>query len=215
MQTAMLLFPGFTALDAFGPYHALAHIPGYEFAFVAEHAGPVTDGGKITIVAQLGIEDLDQVDLLVVPGGIPAITMARTGHRLIEWIRAIHPTTQWTASVCTGALMLGAAGVLDGLPATTHWYCHDELGNYGAIPTDRRVVEAGKVMTAAGVSAGIDMALMLTERLAGTAYAQATQLDMEYDPQPPFDAGHPRSAPTEVTQWLSGMYDSMLRPSGP
>lgn len=211
MQTAMLLFPGFTALDAFGPYHALAHLPDYEFSFVAEHAGPVSDGGKITIEAQKSIDDLDHVDLLVVPGGIPAITMARSGHALIDWIRAVHPTTHWTTSVCTGALMLGAAGILDGLPATTHWYCHAELADYGAIPTDQRVVEAGKVITAAGVSAGIDMALLVTEHIAGLDYAQATQLDMEYDPQPPFQAGHPRSAPPEVTTWLTGMYDAMLR----
>jgi transcriptional regulator GlxA family with amidase domain len=212
MQIAMLLFPGFTALDAFGPYHALAHIPGYDFAFVAEHHGLVTDGGKISMEVQRSIDDIGQVDLLVVPGGIPAITMARTGHVLVDWIRAIHPTTQWTTSVCTGALMLGAAGVLEGLPATTHWYSHDEVARYGAIPTDARVVEAGKVITAAGVSAGIDMALALTAKLAGLDYAQATQLDMEYDPRPPFDAGHPRSAPEPVTTWLRGMYDSMVEP---
>jgi transcriptional regulator GlxA family with amidase domain len=110
--------------------------------------------------------------------------------------------------------MLGAAGVLRGLPATTHWYSHAELADYGAIPTDARVVEAGKVITAAGVSAGIDMALMITEKLAGLDYAQATQLDMEYDPHPPFQSGHPRTAPPEVTTWLRGMYDSMLSSPG-
>lgn len=212
-QTAVLLFPGFTALDAFGPYHALAHLPGYELHFVAEHAGPVTDGGKITIEAQLGIDEVDHVDLLIVPGGIPAITMARSGHPLVDWIRAVHPTTEWTTSVCTGALMLGAAGVLDGLPATTHWFSHAELANYGAIPTDERVVRAGKVVTAAGVSAGIDMALYLTEQIVGLAYAQASQLDMEYDPRPPFQSGHPRTAPAEVTAWLSGMYAAMVGPT--
>jgi transcriptional regulator GlxA family with amidase domain len=206
----MLLFPGFTALDAFGPYHALAHLPGREFVFVAEEAGPVSDGGRITVTAQAGIDEIDRCDVLVVPGGIPAVTMARAGHRLVEWIRAVHPTTTWTASVCTGALMLGAAGVLDGLPATTHWYCHDELARYGAIPTNERVVFAGKVVTAAGVSAGIDMALRLTEILADTRYAQATQLDMEYAPEPPFTSGHPSTAPAEVTEWLRSMYDSML-----
>lgn len=210
MRTAMLLFPGFTALDAFGPYHALGHLPGYEFAFVAERAGPVTDGGKITIEAQLGIDEVPSCDLLIVPGGIPAITMGRSGHALVDWIASVHPTTQWTTSVCTGALMLGAAGVLHGLRATTHWYCHAELAAFGAVPTDERVVTDGKVVTAAGVSAGIDMGLLLNERIAGTAYAQATQLDMEYDPQPPLDAGHPRRAPAEVTAWLTGMYDAML-----
>jgi transcriptional regulator GlxA family with amidase domain len=136
--------------------------------------------------------------------------MARSGHRLVDWIAEIHPTTQFTASVCTGALMLGAAGILAGRRATTHWYSHAELADHGAIPTDERVVVDGKIVTAAGVSAGIDMALMLTERIAGTQYAQAAQLDMEYDPQPPLRSGHPRTAPSEVTQWLRGMYDAML-----
>lgn len=215
MKTAMLLFEGFTALDAIGPYHALGALPGWEFAFVAEHAGPVSNGGSFTMEAQLGIDEIGQPDLLVVPGGVAAITLAREGHVLVDWIRDVHPGTTWTTSVCTGALMLGAAGVLDGLPATTHWYSHAELATFGAIPTDQRVVRAGKVITAAGVSAGIDMALTLTALIAGEAYAQAAQLDMEYDPDPPFDSGHPRSAPPEVYSWLKGMYDSMLGPGVP
>jgi transcriptional regulator GlxA family with amidase domain len=209
-RSAMLLFPGFTALDAIGPYHALAALPGHEFSFVAEQPGPVTDGGKVTLHANPGFGEIDHVDLLIVPGGLTAVTMARNGHPLIDWIRRVHPTTTWTTSICTGALMLGAAGVLDGLAATTHWFCHDELATYGAIPTDQRVVRDGKVITAAGVSAGIDMALMLTEIIAGTDYAQAVQLDMEYDPQPPLDAGHPRSAPAAVTTRLRDMYQAML-----
>jgi transcriptional regulator GlxA family with amidase domain len=209
-RSAMLLFPGFTALDAIGPYHALAALPGHEFSFVAEQPGPVTDGGKVTLHANHGIGEIDHVDLLIVPGGLTAVTMARNGHPLIDWIRRVHPTTTWTTSICTGALMLGAAGVLDGLAATTHWFCHDELATHGAIPTDQRVVRDGKVITAAGVSAGIDMALMLTEIIAGTDYAQAVQLDMEYDPQPPLDAGHPRSAPAAVTTRLRDMYQAML-----
>jgi len=209
MRTLMLLFPGFTVLDAFGPYHALGMLPGSEFDFVAEHRGPLTTG-KVTLEVPVSIDDVDSCDLLVVPGGIPAIVMARDGHPLIDWIRQVHPTTTWTTSVCTGALMLGAAGVLDGVRATTHWYSHAELANYGAIPVDERVVVDGKVITAAGVSAGIDMALTLTEMIAGTDYAQATQLDMEYSPEPPLDAGHPRTAPAAVTAWLRAMYDSML-----
>ncbi|HAN36048.1 MAG: DJ-1/PfpI family protein [Actinobacteria bacterium] len=210
MRTAMLLYPGFTALDAIGPYHALAGIPGYEFAFVAEKAGPVSNGGSFTMEAQMSIDELAHVDVLVVPGGVAAIGMARRGHVLVDWIREMHPNTQWTTSVCTGALLLGAAGALRDLPATTHWYSHAELADYGAIPTDARVVEHGKVITSAGVSAGIDMSLVLVERIMGTEYAQAAQLDMEYDPAPPFDAGHPRSAPPAVTAWLKGMYDDML-----
>ena len=209
----MLLYPGFTALDAIGPYHALAHLPGWDFAFVARERGLVSDGGHLTLTVELSIDEVDTCDLLVVPGGIPAVVMARTGHPLVDWIRHVHPTTQWTASVCTGALMLGAAGILDGLPATTHWYCHRELADFGAIPTDARVVTAGKVVTAAGVSAGIDMALQLVERIAGTRYAQGTQLDMEYEPLPPLKSGHPREAPSDVTEWLTGMYDEMLMPA--
>ncbi len=211
--TALLLFPGFTALDAVGPYHALAMLPGYEFQFVAENPGPMSDGGRLTLNAQLGIDDVDHADILIVPGGLAAIAMARTGHSLIEWIRRIHPTTEWTTSVCTGSLMLAAAGVLTGLPATSHWYCHRELADFGAIPTDERVVRAGKVITAAGVSAGIDMSLILTEIVAGTEWAQGVQLDMEYAPEPPFDSGHPTSAPAEVTEMLQAMYDQVLNAS--
>ncbi len=210
MKTAMLLFPGFTVLDAIGPYHALASIPGWEFTFVAERAGPVSNGGSFTMEAPVGIDEIGQPDLLVVPGGVAAIELARSGHVLVDWIREVHPGTTWTTSVCTGALMLGAAGVLKGLPATTHWYCHAELADFGAIPTDARVVRAGKVVTAAGVSAGIDMSLELAALIAGEMFAQAAQLDMEYDPKPPFDSGHPRSAPPEVYAWLKGMYDGML-----
>lgn len=209
-RTAMLLFPGFTALDAIGPYHALAALPGHEFLFVAERAGSISDGAKVTLQVQHSIDDVDHVDLLVVPGGLPAVGMARTGHPLVEWIRRVHPTTTWTTSVCTGALMLGAAGVLEGRAATTHWFCRDELALYGAVPTDQRVVRDGKVVTAAGVSAGIDMALVLTELIAGTDYAHAIQLDMEYDPEPPLDGGHPSKTPHAITDQVRSMYQAML-----
>jgi transcriptional regulator GlxA family with amidase domain len=209
MRTAMLIYPGFTALDAIGPYHAIAGIPGNEVVFVAEQAGPVTDGA-VTLLAQAGIGEVGDVDVLVVAGGVAAITMARHGHPLVEWIREVHPHTQWTTSVCTGALLLGAAGLLQGVPATTHWYSHAELADYGAIPTDARVVEHGKIITAAGVSAGIDMSLVLAERIMGTDHAKAAQLDMEYDPAPPFDSGHPRSAPAGITEALRREYDGAL-----
>ena len=212
-QIAMLLYPGFTPLDAIGPYHALSQFPGYEFTFVAQHAGPVSDGSATIIQAQKSISEINSVDILVIPGGLPAITMARTGDPLIDWIARIHPTTQWTISVCTGALMLGAAGVLKGVPATTHWYSHSELSDYGAIPQDNRVVESGKIMTAAGVSAGIDMSLVLAMRIFGKEFAEKMQLDMEYDPKPPFNAGHPRSAPIEVVSELRSLFDSVLKPN--
>ena len=212
-QIVMLLYPGFTPLDAIGPYHALSQFPGYEFSFVAKSGGPVSDGGATILHAQKSIDEVSSADILVVPGGLPAITMARAGDPLIDWIAKIHPTTEWTISVCTGALMLGAAGLLKAVPATTHWYSHTELSDYGAIPHDERVVESGKIMTAAGVSAGIDMSLVLAERVFGRAFAEKMQLDMEYDPKPPFDAGHPRSAPIEVVSELRSLFDSVLKPN--
>ncbi len=209
-QIAMLIYPGFTPLDAIGPYHALSQFPGYEFSFVAQESGPVSDGCATSLVAQKSIAELSKVEILIVPGGLPAITMARKGDPLIDWIADIHPGTEWTASVCTGALMLGAAGILKDIPATTHWYSHSELQNYGAIPTDKRVVESGKIMTSAGVSAGIDMSLILAERIFGQEFAETMQLDMEYDPKPPFNAGHPRTAPIKVHSKLRDQFDSVL-----
>jgi transcriptional regulator GlxA family with amidase domain len=209
-QIAMLLYPGFTPLDAIGPYHALSQFPGYEFSYVALEAGPISDGTATTLIAQKSISEISSVEILIVPGGLPAITMARAGDPLIDWIAKIHPKTEWTISVCTGALMLGAAGILKDVPATTHWYSHSELKDYGAIPTDERVVEYGKIITAAGVSAGIDMSLTLAMRLFGQEFAETMQLDMEYDPKPPFSAGHPRTAPAKVHAKLRELFDSAL-----
>jgi transcriptional regulator GlxA family with amidase domain len=209
-QIAMLLYPGFTPLDAIGPYHALSQFPGYEFSYVALEAGPISDGTATTLIAQKSISEISSVEILIVPGGLPAITMARAGDPLIDWIAKIHPKTEWTISVCTGALMLGAAGILKDVPATTHWYSHSELKDYGAIPTDERVVEYGKIITAAGVSAGIDMSLTLAMRLFGQEFAETMQLDMEYDPKPPFNAGHPRTAPAKVHAKLRELFDSAL-----
>jgi transcriptional regulator GlxA family with amidase domain len=207
---AMLVYPGLTPLDAVGPYHVLSQFPGYELTFVALNAGEVSDGHGFTLIAQKSLVDIESTDILVVPGGLPAITMARTGAPEIDWIKKIHPTTEWTISICTGALMLGAAGILENLEATTHWYSHAELSNFGAIPTDARVVRSGKVLTSAGVSAGIDMSLTLAAMLFGEEFAQTMQLDMEYDPAPPFSAGHPRSAPQIVTSKLRVLFDSVL-----
>ena len=210
MLIAIALYEGFTVLDAIGPYHALAGVPGHQFTFVAERPGMVSNGGSFSMEVPVGIDEISHVDLLLVPGGLAAITMAEQGGALVDWVRAMHETTTWTTSVCTGSLILGAAGALQGLRATSHWYAREDLARYGAIPTDERVVEDGKVFTAAGVSAGIDLGLTLVSRIAGVDYAQAVQLDMEYDPAPPFDAGHPRSAPEHVTTFVRTMYDGML-----
>ncbi len=210
-SVAIVLYPGLTPLDVAGPYHVISQFPGYEITFVSEKKGPISDGKKFELSAESALSDVTFVDMLVVPGGLPAIKMARSGGPYIEWIRAIHPLTEWTLSICTGALMLGAAGVLQGMKATTHWYSHHELSHYGAQPIDARFVRDGKIMTSAGVSAGIDMSLALASEIFGETFAQSMQLDMEYDPAPPFNAGHPRSAPEEVTAALRDIFDSVVK----
>jgi transcriptional regulator GlxA family with amidase domain len=198
MDIAIPLFDRFTALDAIGPYETLSRLPGARVTFVAAEPGPVaTDNRMLKLVAELALSDLPNPDIVVVPGGIGTRAMMNDA-QLIAWVREAHRTTEWTCSVCTGSLVLGAAGLLDGLEATTHWMAMDALASTGARPTGRRVVEQGKIMTAAGVSAGIDMGLTLAARIAGDKVAQAIQLGIEYDPQPPFDAGSPDKAPDDV-----------------
>ena len=198
MDIAIPLFDRFTALDAIGPYEVLSRLPGHRVTFVAERPGPkTTDNGMLTIVAEKALVDLPHPEIVVVPGGIGTRAMMHDDV-LLAWVRTAHETSRFTCSVCTGSLVLGAAGVLDGLDATTHWASMELLGSTGARPTSRRVVEQGKVITGAGVSAGIDMALTLAARVAGDAVAQAIQLGIEYDPQPPFDSGSLEKAPQEA-----------------
>jgi transcriptional regulator GlxA family with amidase domain len=205
MQIAVAVYDRFTALDAVGPYAVLGNLPGAEVVFVAAERGLVADDTALKVEAGARFAEVTQPDVIVVPGGLITRRMARDGHPVIDWIRQVHPTTTWTTSVCTGAILLAAAGVLDGLDATTHWLAYDQLAALGACPTAERVVVRGKVVTGAGVSAGIDMALTLVERMAGTFTAQAIQLGIEYDPQPPFDAGSPAKAPPEVYESLSAL----------
>jgi putative intracellular protease/amidase len=189
MRIVLPLFPRFTALDAVGPYEVLSRLPGADVVFVAATRGPVrSDTGSLAIVADAGLDEVKDCDVLVVPGG-PGTRQLMHDQVLIDWVRRIHPSTQWTTSVCTGSLLLGAAGLLEGLEATTHWAATELLESLGARYTDRRVVIEGKIVTAAGVSSGIDMALTLAGRIAGDAVAEAIQLSIEYDPQPPFDSG--------------------------
>ncbi|HEY6697537.1 MAG TPA: DJ-1/PfpI family protein [Acidimicrobiales bacterium] len=200
MLVTIPLFDRFTALDAVGPYEVLSRLPGAEVVFVAEQAGPVrTDTRALTLVAERALNDVDACDVVVVPGG-PGTRAMLEPQPLHDWLRAIDATTQWTTSVCTGALLLGAAGLLDGLEATTHWSAFDTLASLGARPTERRVVPQGKVVTAAGVSAGIDMALWLAAQIAGDEVAKAIQLGIEYDPQPPFDSGSIAKASPETKE---------------
>ena len=198
MDIACLVFDGITALDIIGPYEVLARLPGADLRFVAKQQGPIrTDNKALGIVADHAIADMKSADVLVVPGGFATANLEHDTE-LLEWIRAIDATSTWTTSVCTGSMLLAAAGLLDGKKATTHWASLERLREYGAIPTSERVVEQGKYVTAAGVSSGIDMALTLAARIAGDEIAQAIQLSIEYDPQPPFDSGSVAKAPKAV-----------------
>jgi len=202
MNIAILLYDKFTALDAIGPYEVLSRLPGANVAFVAAEPGAVrTDNGMLTLLVAHSLEEVAQPDVVLVPGG-PGEVAARAGGAALDWLRDADRTSTWTTSVCTGSLILAAAGLLDGRRATTHWLAFDELRRLGAEPVDERVVFDGKLVTAAGVSAGIDMALALAARIAGDAVAQAIQLGIEYDPQPPFDAGSPHKAPAEIVELL-------------
>jgi putative intracellular protease/amidase len=198
MDIAIPIFDRFTALDAVGPYEVLSRLPGARVRFVAHEAGPVrADTRMLTLVAEAPFEDVPSPEVLVVPGGKGTRALLRD-ERLLDWIRSVHETSAWTTSVCTGSLLLAAAGVLEGLDAATHWGAFAELGALGVRPCARRVVEEGKIITAAGVSSGIDMALTLAARIAGDDMAKAIQLELEYDPRPPFDAGSPEAAGEDI-----------------
>jgi putative intracellular protease/amidase len=200
MRIAIPLYDRFTALDAVGPYEVLQRLPGAQITWLAHEPGPVgTDTGQLHLVADAAFEDLPDPEIVVVPGGTGTDDFLED-ERLVGWIRRAHETSEWTTSVCTGSLLLGAAGVLDGLDATSHWLDIADLERYGARPTGKRVVEQGKVITAAGVSSGIDMGLTLAARIAGPEVAQAIQLGIEYDPQPPFDTGSIEKAPPEIAE---------------
>ena len=189
MEIALFLFDGMTPLDGVGPFDVLGRIPGARVRSVSGRPGPCrTTGGGLALMADYGFCDVPRADVLVVPGGPGADELAENDE-VSKWIAGLHETTRWTASVCTGALILGGAGVLDGLKAVTHWRAMEALAGYGALPTAQRVVRDGKVMTSAGVSAGIDMAFALTAELAGEETARTIQLALEYDPQPPFASG--------------------------
>jgi putative intracellular protease/amidase len=198
MEIAIPVFADITALDAVGPYEVLSRLPGATVRFIAERPGVYrTDKGSLGLVADAALDEVMAPEVVVVPGGYGTRPLL-AGGALLDWVRAVHPTTTWTTSVCTGSLVLAAAGILQGLEATTHWGAMDILARHGALPVDRRVVEQGKVITAAGVSSGIDMALLLAARIAGDEVAQLIQLGIEYDPQPPFQSGSLRSAPPEI-----------------
>ena len=200
MDIAIPIFDGLTALDAVGPYEVLSRLPDARVRFLAAEPGPKrTDNGMLALTADGALDDLQSPEVVVMPGGLGTRALMHD-EQMLDWVRAAHETSDWTTSVCTGALVLGAAGILDGLEATTHWALMDTLGRIGATPVNRRVVEQGKVITAAGVSSGIDMALTLAARIAGEDVARAIQLAIEYDPEPPFDSGSIEKAPPAVVE---------------
>jgi transcriptional regulator GlxA family with amidase domain len=205
MKIAIPIFDQVTALDAIGPYEVLSRLPGADLKFLSFERGPVrTDNRMLALHADGALEDMPDPDVLVVPGGFGTRRLMKD-KRMLSWVRRAHETSQWTTSVCTGSLVLGAAGLLEGLGATTHWAAMETLEGTGAKPTARRVVQQGKIVTAAGVSAGIDMALFLAGRIAGDTVAQAIQLGIEYDPQPPYDAGSPEKAPADVLELVRNL----------
>jgi transcriptional regulator GlxA family with amidase domain len=199
MEIAIPLYDRFTALDAVGPYEVLWRVPGARVRWVGAEARPYATDRGLQLVAEATFDDVPAPDVIVVPGGT-GTRDALGDERLVGWIRAADATSTWTTSVCTGALLLGAAGVLEGLRATTHWAFMDDLARYGAEATSNRVVRQGKVITSAGVSSGIDMALTLAAEIAGEDVARAIQLRIEYDPEPPFDSGSVAKAPAHIVE---------------
>jgi putative intracellular protease/amidase len=198
MQIVIALYDRFTALDAVGPHQVLAHVPGAEIIFASERARSVSDEtGTLTLVADAAFADVPAPDILLIPGG-PGQSAQMGDTPLRDWIVNADKTSTWTTSVCTGALILAGAGLLDGRQATTYWLAMNELARLGAKPVQDRYVFDGKYATSAGVSAGIDMALALAARLVGDETAQAIQLGIEYAPNPPFNAGSPTTAPPEL-----------------
>jgi transcriptional regulator GlxA family with amidase domain len=205
MQIAILIFEKLTALDAIGPYEVLRSVPGWEVKFVAPEKGLLrTDSGALGLNADYSLDEVEAADIVLVPGGEGNRPLLGD-ERVLEWLRQIDAGSKWTTSVCTGSLVLGAAGLLKDKRATCNWLFLDQLAGFGATPVEDRYVEDGKLLTAAGVTAGIDMALHLVSREAGPEVAQAIQLGLEYDPQPPFDSGSPGKAPRPIVELVESV----------
>lgn len=198
MHVAIPLFPGFTALDIVGPYTMLAFAPGWHVTLVApEHGAVLDDRGTLSLMATATYDEVTAPDVVLVPGG-PGVEQALGDPALLSWLQGVDTRTTWTTSVCAGSLILGAAGMLAGRRATTHWGWLDVLPGFGAESVGERVVFDGKYVTAAGVSAGLDMALTLLGRESGEEVARAVQLAVEYDPRPPYDSGSAHTASEEL-----------------
>lgn len=214
MEIAILLYQGVTALDGIGPYEVLHLAPDAQVKFVASKPGLVrTDFGMLNLNADFALDEVPAPDIVLVPGA-PNPVAAINDPAVISWLQQAHKTSTWTTSVCTGALVLGAAGLLNGVRASTHWMAMDGLAEFGAKPTSDRVVRDGKIMTAAGVSSGIDMALSLVAEQWDEPTAQMIQLTIEYDPEPPFQAGSPAKAPPEIRERVIAQFASLMNPEG-
>lgn len=202
MQIVFLFYDEMTALDAIGPHEVLSRLPNAQILRVAKHRGEVTtESARLKLIADYALSEVSHADILLVPGAGTATNLSNHPD-ILDWIHFIDKTTTWTTSVCTGSLILGNAGLLSGIKATSHWAVLERLPIYGAIPVHDRMVETGKIITAAGVSAGIDMALALAAKIAGQKVAETLQLGIEYDPHPPFNAGSPLKADPDVVDGL-------------
>lgn len=214
-QIAIVVYPGFTALDFIGPYEVLRNLPDAEVRFVWHQPGPITaDSGVLLVGATHSFDETPSPDILLVPGGMTTMEHARDT-KLLDWVRQAHDTATWTASVCSGSVILASAGLLDGKRATSHWLALSALKALGAKPvSDERIVQQGDIVTCAGVSAGIDLAMWLTGQIVGEAKAKAVQLAIEYDPQPPFDSGHMSKASAATKATATAMLTKdMLKPT--
>jgi transcriptional regulator GlxA family with amidase domain len=202
MEIAILLYNGLTVLDAVGPYEVLAQLPNVDIRFVARQKGAVRSDGAMSVIADYDFDEVTAPNIIVVPGGFGTLA-AMSDLPTRAWLQKVHQTSLYTTSVCSGSLILAAAGLLKGLKATCHWNYLERLKQFGAEPTAERVVAQNKIITAAGVSAGIDMALRLIQTIAGDDAAKAAQLVIEYDPEPPFQTGSPKAAKPEMVEAVS------------
>ncbi|CAA0110799.1 Isonitrile hydratase [Mycolicibacterium vanbaalenii] len=212
MQIAIMLYPGFTALDFIGPYESLRYLPDAEVRFVWHQPGPIAaDSAVLLVGATHSFDETPSPDVVLIPGGFSTVEHARDP-KVLDWVRTAHQTSTWTASVCSGSLILAAAGLLEGKRATSHWAALPVLRTFGAQPVgDERIVSADdKTVTCAGVSAGIDLGLWLAGRIGGEGKARAIQLSMEYDPQPPFDSGHMSKASASTKALATAMMSKEL-----
>jgi putative intracellular protease/amidase len=214
-QIAIVVYPGFTALDFIGPYEVLRNLPDAEVRFVWHEPGPIAaDSGVLLVGATHSFDETASPDVILIPGGMTTMEHARD-EKLLDWVRQAHKTASWTASVCSGSVILAAAGLLDGKRATSHWLALTALKALGATPvSDERIVHEGDIVTSAGVSAGIDLAMWLAGQIAGEGRAKTIQLAIEYDPQPPFDSGHMSKASTATKAAATALLSKdMIKPT--